>query len=32
MNLEEIINEVKNDPRNAQYTNKGIQPIIKVNK
>lgn len=32
MNLEEIITEVKNDPRNAQYTEKGIPPILQVNK
>ena len=32
MNLEEIINEVKNDPRNRKYTEKGIPPILQVNK
>lgn len=32
MNLEEIITEVKNDPRNAQYTQRGIPPILQVNK
>lgn len=28
--LEEIIEKVKNDPRNADYTKRGIPPIVQM--
>ncbi|EOS60275.1 hypothetical protein C815_01563 [Firmicutes bacterium M10-2] len=32
MKLEEIIEEIQKDPRNENYTKRGIPPIIQVNK
>ena len=31
MSLDEIINEIKNDPRNEEYTKRGIPPIFQIN-
>lgn len=31
MSLDEIINEFKNDPRNEEYTKRGIPPIFQIN-
>lgn len=31
MSLDEIINEIKNDPRNEEYTKRGIPPIFQTN-
>lgn len=30
MSLDEIINEIKNDPRNEEYTKRGIPPIFQI--
>ncbi len=30
MNLEDVIEEIKNDPRNKTYTDRGIDPILQV--
>jgi len=31
MSLDVIINEIKNDPRNEEYTKRGIPPIFQIN-